>query len=123
MAGTSTNKRVQVVNITVPVSAAGTIASFEETLRSEYERCIGYAVQVVTNTNNEDVSISISTSYDIVHDYVHFNQLQPGTGCPMSDRYHKADFKSRSEKITIRTNNITAVTAAIVIQVIFLLEK
>lgn len=121
----ATNFRVQVVDITVPnATAAGTVISFEDKLRSDFERCIGYAIQETSNPNTQGVSVQIILQDgEVLQDYVHYYHLQPGSGAPMSDRYHKADFRSKDQKIFIKARPIVNLTADVTLQLVFLLKK
>jgi len=116
--------RNQSYNFTVPNgTAAGAIVPFELVLDSAYSKCIGYAVHKVLNANGHGVEVYLRDESEVITDYVHYEHLESTNAVPVSDRYHKALFQAANRKIQIKAKPIVLLTADVILQVIFLLER
>ncbi len=116
-------KTVQVFELTIPSgTAAGTAITDTETFRSDFKRCTGYALHVVSGTENVSVSIVMDDG-DVVQDFVHQEHIEVNAATPVDKRYHPADFASASQKVRISGRPIANLVADVVLQFVFQLEK
>jgi hypothetical protein len=115
---------VQVITLTIPnATAAGTVITTNDTLDSTYQRCIGYSVHVISNPNSEPVQVAIDhPDVGKIHDFVPTQQLEPGTGAPMNQRYHAADFRAANMRMVVKGKPVVNLTADVLVSFVFLLS-
>lgn len=117
--------RTQIVNITIPITTApGTVTQVSDVLSNDYQKCIGFALHQASNANGDPINIQIKHEDEgIIQDYVHFEHIEANPATPVDKRYHPAQFRAAGKKIYINADPIATTTAAVTLQLAFLLER
>lgn len=118
--------RLKYITETVTIAngtAAGVVKEFPITTDNEFDKVTGYAVHIISRGANENFRIGLTDRSGIIHDKTFENDHITSTSVNPNERYKKIDAQAGGQKITVQVENIDALTADMILDIVLREEK
>lgn len=117
-------RTTETLRVVIPNGSAAGERTFEKTLRSDYDECIGITAYTTSNGGDANFRMElVNRNGQIIVEMVHNREFEGNTAVEVNSRYKEVLFRSKDEKVALRVSTTQVLTSDLTLDFVFKVQS